>query len=127
MITQGLRALLRICEQYQQGKSNSMNPEIESLSKNLHELHKQIMITVPWSEGYADIVAIHDYLLRTMRDHAHKDFQEFQSYLANAAEEIEKTWTSKSSLLSSWSSTLKPVLEGVERVIGAALPLIALL
>lgn len=104
-----------------------MNPEIKELSTRLHELHEQIMITDPWADGYGEVISIHDYLLRALREKAHKDFEEFKAYLTETAKEIEETWTSNSSMLSSWSEKLRPLFEKVETIVSGAVPLLALL
>ena len=104
-----------------------MNPEIKELSKRLHELYEQIMEADPWDDGYGEVVAIHEYLIKVLRDKAQKDYEDFQKYLTEAAKDIEETWSSNSSQLSKWSNKLRPVFEKVESIISHAVPLLALL
>jgi len=104
-----------------------MNPEIKELSKRLHELYEQIMETDPWDDGYGEVVAIHEYLMKVLRDKAQKDYEDFQKYLTEAAKDIKETWSSNSTQLSQWSSKLRPVFEMVESIISHAVPLLALL
>ncbi len=104
-----------------------MNPEIKELSKRLHELYEQIMETDPWDDGYGEVVAIHEYLMRVLRDRAHEDYEDFQKYLTEAAKDIEETWSSNSTQLSRWISILRPVFETVESIIYPAVPLLKLL
>jgi len=104
-----------------------MNPEIKELSERLHDLYEQIMETDPWEEGYGEVVAIHEYLMKVLRDKAQKNYKDFQKYLKEAAKDIEETWSSNKTHLSKWSNKLKPVFETVERIISHAVPLLALL
>lgn len=104
-----------------------MNPEIKELSKRLNELYEQIMEADPWDDGYGEVVAIHEYLMKVLRDKAQKDYEDFQKYLTEAAKDIEETWSSNRSQLSQWSSKLRPVFEKVEFIISHAVPLLALL
>ena len=104
-----------------------MNQDILDLSNDLHQLHEQIMQADPWEDGYGEVVAIHEHLLKVLRDKAQKDFDEFKIYLTQAAKEIEETWSSNSSLLSKWSQKLRPVFEKVEKIISNAVPLLAML
>ncbi len=104
-----------------------MNQEIKELSKRLHELYEQIMETDPWEDGYGEVVAIHDYLMKVLRDKAQKDFDEFKKYLTEASKEIEETWLTNKTQLSKWKNQLGPVLKAVESIISNAVPLLALL
>ena len=104
-----------------------MNPEIKELSKRLNELYEQIMEADPWDDGYGEVVAIHEYLIKVLRDKAQKDYGDFQRYLTEAAKDIEETWSSNRSQLSQWGSKLRPVFEKVESIISHAVPLLALL
>ena len=104
-----------------------MNSEIKSLSDSLHDLYEKIMVANPWDEGYGEVVAIHEYLMKALRDKAHKDFSEFKTYLEQAAKEIEETWSSSSSQLAQWADKLRPVFEKVESIISNSVPLLALL
>ena len=104
-----------------------MNEDIKELSTRLHVLYEQIMEADPWDDGYGEVVAIHEYLLKVLRDKSQKDFSEFQKYLEQASKEIEETWSSNSSKLAQWSQKLRPVFEKVESIISNAVPLLALL
>jgi|GEM_PF-6812247 len=104
-----------------------MDPEIKNLSERLHKLFEQIMRTDPWEEGYGEVVAIHEYLMKVLRDRAQKDYEDFQKYLTEAAKDISETWSSNKSHLSRWSEKLRPVFETVETIISHAVPLLALL
>jgi len=104
-----------------------MNQDISDLSTRLHELYEAIMSANPWEEGYGEVVAIHENLMKVLRDKAQKDFDEFKTYMEAAAKEIEETWKSSSSVLAQWSGKLKPVFEMVEKIISNAVPLLGLL
>ncbi len=104
-----------------------MNPEIQELSNRLHELYEQIMVANPWDDGYGEVVAIHEYLMKVLRDRAQKDYEDFEKYMTEAAKDIEETWSSNRTHLSQWSSKLRPVFETVETIISHAVPLLALL
>jgi DNA repair exonuclease SbcCD ATPase subunit len=104
-----------------------MKPEIKALSDELHELYEQIMQANPWDEGYGEVVAIHEYLMRVLRDKANEDYAEFQQHLTTAAQEIEKTWSTNKPQLQKWKKQLEPVFETVEKIITKVVPLLALL
>jgi hypothetical protein len=104
-----------------------MTQDIEQLSDQLHVLYNKLMKANPWDDGYGEVVAIHEYLMKTLRDKAQKSFEEFTKYMTDAAKEIEETWKSSSSALGKWATELKPVFEIVEKIIGNAVPLLALL
>jgi hypothetical protein len=104
-----------------------MDPEIKELSMRLHELYEQIMEANPWDDGYGEVVSIHEYLMKVLRDKAQKDYADFQKYLTEAAKDIEETWSSNRTQISKWSSKLRPVFETVETIISHAVPLLALL
>lgn len=104
-----------------------MNESVEVLADRLHVLYKQLMATDPWEPGYGEVAAIHEYLLKVVRDNAQKEMNEFKTYLEGAAKEVQATWTSSSSALSQWANKLRPVFEKVEEIIGTAVPLLGLL
>ena len=104
-----------------------MNESVTDLADRLHELYKQIMATDPWQPGYGEVSAVHEYLLKVVRDNAQKDISEFKTYLESAAKKVQATLTSSSSPLSQWTDQLRPVFEKVEMIIGSAVPLLALL
>ncbi|TXT35602.1 MAG: hypothetical protein FD135_4810 [Comamonadaceae bacterium] len=104
-----------------------MNPAITELADQLHTLYKKLMATDPWDSGYGEVSAIHEYLLRVLRDKAQVDFAEFTRYLESSAKDIEQTWSSSKSALKSWDQWLRPVFERVETIISHTVPLLALL
>jgi hypothetical protein len=106
---------------------NKMNQDILDLSTRLHSLYEEIMKANPWDEGYGEVVAIHEYLMKALRDKAQKDFNEFKVYMEQAAKEIEETWKSSSSALGQWAEKLRPVFETVEKIVSNAVPLLALI
>lgn len=104
-----------------------MNGEIKELSKRLHVLYEQLMEANPWDDGYGEVAVIHEYLLKVLRDHAQKDFSEFQKCLEQTSKDIEEMWSSNSSQLAQWRQKLRPVFEQVEAILSNAVPLLALL
>lgn len=104
-----------------------MNKDIEQLSDQLHDLYKKLMTANPWDQGYGEVVAIHEYLIKVLRDKAQKSFDQFKVYLAESAKEIEETWTSSKSAFGPWSKELRPIFETIEKIISHSVPLIALL
>lgn len=104
-----------------------MNPEITKLADQLHVLSKKLMETDPWEPGYGEVVAIHESLLKALRDKAQLDFAEFTQYLQSTSADIARTWTSAKPALKQWDQWLRPIFEEVEIVIKHAVPLLALL
>ncbi|WP_215396889.1 hypothetical protein [Rheinheimera oceanensis] len=104
-----------------------MDAAIKELSDQMHKLFLEIMQKDPWEPGYGEVVAIHEFLSKVLRDKAQKGMDEFSSYLTTAAEEINETWQSNKSMLKNWSTQLKPVFEIVERITKNAVPLLRLI
>jgi hypothetical protein len=104
-----------------------MDPAIKELSDRMHELYLEIMKKDPWETGYGEVVAIHEYLSKVLRDKAQKSMDEFSGYLTTTAEEIKETWESNDSMLKQWSTQLKPVFEIVEKITKNAVPLVGLI
>lgn len=105
----------------------TMNQSITDLADQLRDLFKQLMATDPWEQGYGEVAAIHENLLRVIRDKAQTDIGEFSKYLESAAKEIEQTWSSSKNALAPWKAVLGPVFTQVEKIIGKAVPLLSLL
>lgn len=104
-----------------------MNKEIEELAHQLHILFKKLMVTDPWDPGYGEVSAIHEHLLRVLRDKAHLDFAIFTKHLEEASAEINEAWASSKSALAPWDQWLRPVFEIIETIISSSVPLLALL
>lgn len=104
-----------------------MNKEIEELADRLHILHKQIMETNPWEDGYGEIVAIHKYLMNVLRDETQKSYSEFRNALDDTLKKIDEEFKGETSIFGKWLKVLKPVLEQAEVIVGHAVPLLKLI
>ena len=104
-----------------------MDPTIKELSDRMHDLYLEIMKKNPWDPGYGEVVAIHEYLSRVIRDKAQKSLADFTTNLTSAAAEINETWESSESTLKIWSKELEPVFKIIETITGNAVPLLKLI